>query len=299
MGKWLRYAFFALATLFLAWTFVNASWLAPAPVGKPGLIAHRGAGIGACETAPGAARYPVLPDNSLEAIIDARQLGASTIAIDIAADGNLAPARCANSYGAKPTLEQVAGTAKPKKLLFSFAQGADAAAADRLVAELKAIGRDPVAAGDGFYAPAEAGAIARMRALLPRAWVFSAQGAAACRAAYRRTGWTTFLPAECKGATMTIPLGEQGSLAGWPNRLLARMQGAGGRVVMVASDDGGDLKGLVLPEQFGEIPASFNGPILVDDLWNLGPSLYPRVDNRTRAEQDAGEAAMKARRAGS
>ena len=303
MKIWLRRAFFALALLFFVWTFVNASWLAPAPVGNPGLIAHRAAmpGIGSCETRPGAARYPVLPDNSLQAIIDARQLGAAMIAIDIAPDGSVAPARCANSFGPRPTLAQVAEVAKPKALLFTFT-GSDPAAADRLVAKLKAIGRDPVAAGDGFYSPDEAGPVARMRTLMPRAWVFSAQSAAACRRAYQRTGWTGFLPAECKGGTMTIPLDAQGSLAGWPNRLLARMKDGGGRVIMVAGsadrgEVGGDPKGLDLPEQFGEIPDSFNGRIWTDDLWNLGPALFPRVDNRSNAEREAGEAAVKARRA--
>ncbi|WP_120717019.1 PI-PLC domain-containing protein [Tsuneonella amylolytica] len=307
MGKWLRRALFAFAVLFFGWTFLNASWLAPEPVGKPGLVAHRAAGepIGTCTPAPGAARYPVLPDNSLAAIATARQLGASMIAIEVAPDGTIAPARCTDSFGAAPTLSQIAQVAKPKALLFTFAKGSDAAAADRLVAKLKAIGRDPVAAGDAFYAADEArdGVIARMRALLPQAWVFSAASARTCRDAYRKSGWTGVLPDECKGGTMMIPIDAQGSLAGWPNRLLQRMKDGGGRVIMVgpsatAGEVDGDPAGLTLPEQFGEIPASFNGLIWVDDLWNLGPSLYPRVDNRSRAEQDAGEAAMKARRAG-
>jgi glycerophosphoryl diester phosphodiesterase len=297
MTRLLRIVFFALALAFLAWTFLNASWLAPAPVGRSGLIAHRASapGIGSCETAPGAARYPVLPDNSLRAIGDARQLGATVIAVEVAADGTIAPARCANSFGSRPTLEEILAVAKPKALMFSFA-GTDPVAADRLFAALKAEGRDPVAAHDAFYAPGEAGPIARMRTLLPKAWVFSAQSATACREAYRKTGWTTFLPAECKGGTMMIPLDAQGSLAGWPNRLLARMSGGGGHVIIVAPGNvGGDPKGLDQPQQFGEIPASFNGLIWIDDLWNLGPALYPRTDNRSRAEQDAGEAGQKAR----
>ena len=299
MNRSLRIALFVLALAFLAFTFVNASWLAPAPVGRAGLIAHRASSpaIGSCVTRPGEARYPVLPDNSLQAINDVRQLGAVMIEIEIAPDGNVAPAQCAQSYGAKPTLAQVAQTARPKRLLFHFT-GGDAAAADRLLAALKAIGRDPVAAGDAFYSASEAGPVARMRTLLPDAWTFSAQNALACTAAYRRSGWTGFLPSECKGGTMMIPLDGQGSLAGWPNRLLARMAESGGHVVMVRpADVGGDPRGLDLPEQLGEIPDSFNGFIWVDDTWNLAPALFPGSDNRRRAEQDAGEAAVNARRA--
>lgn len=299
MKTWLRRLFFVAALVFFAGTFVNASWLASKPVGSPALIAHAATdpAIGTCETAPGAGRYPLLPDNSLKAITDARQYGAAVIAVKIAPDGSLAPAACPNSYGAKPTLAQVALVATPKKLLFQFT-GNDPAAADRLFAELNAIGRDPVATGDGFYAPREAGPVAKMRTLAPGAWTFSAESAATCREAYRATGWTGFLPAECKGATMMITTDDQGRLWGWPNRMLARMADAGGTVVMVAPGAvAGDPRGLDLPEQFGEIPDSFNGYIWTDDLWNLGPALFPRVDNRSRAEQDAGEAAVKARRA--
>ena len=59
--------------------------------------------------------------------------------------------------------------------------------------------------------------------------------------------------------------------------------------------DMGDLRRF--SEQFGEIPDSFNGFVWVDDIWNLAPALFPGQDVRRRAEQDAGEAAVKARRA--
>ena len=303
MKRAVRIGLFVAALVFLAFTFVNAAWLAPEPVGRPGLIAHAAPGgkIGTCDTLPGAARYPVLPDNSLRAIIDARQLGAAIIEVAIAADGRVAPAKCAASYGPRPTLAQVVQTAQPKPLLFTFT-GSDPRAADRLTADLEAIGRDPVASRDAFYAVAEAGPIARMRTLAPGAWVFSAERARACTAAYRTAGWFGILPDACKGGTMMIPLDRQKSMGGWPDRLLERMSDAGGHVIVTgpeASGDGptGDPRGLDLPEQFGEIPDSFNGFIWVDDLWNLGPALFPSRDNRRAAEQDAGEAAVKARRA--
>lgn len=303
MKRAFRIALFGLAIAFFAYTFINASWLAPTPVGKAGLIAHRSAGadIGSCETAPGAARYPVLPDNSLRAITDVRQLGAAMIEIKIAPDGSVAPAACANSYGPHPTLVQVVRTAQPKPLLFTFT-GSDPRAADRLAADLKTVGRDPVESRDAFFAMAEAGPLARIRTLFPQAWAFSAERARACTAAYRTSGWFGILPAECRGGTMMIALDRQKSLAGWPNRLLARMEKGGGHVIMVAGtaiggEVGGDPRGLDLPEQLGEIPDSFNGFIWVDDIWNLAPALFPGRDNRSRAEQDAGEAAVKARRA--
>ena len=48
--------------------------------------------------------------------------------------------------------------------------------------------------------------------------------------------------------------------------------------------------GLTLPEQLGEIPASFNGYVWVDDIWTVGPALRPGRDFRTQAQMDAAEA---------
>lgn len=298
MKRWALRGAFVLALVFFGLTFLHASWLAPQPVGSPGLIAHRAnPAIGSCQTAPGAARAPVLPDNSLRAVSDVRQLGAAMIEVKIAPDGTLAPAACPKVYGGAPTLAQLAQVARPKRLLFAFA-GDDPAAADRLAAELAAIGRDPVAARDAFYAPAEAGPVARMRELHPQAWTFSAESARACTEAYRTQGWLGIVPEACRGGTMMIALDRQGWLAGWPNRLLARMEAAGARVIVTGPETAaGDPKGLDLPEQFGEIPDSFNGYIWVDDIWNLAPALFPSSDIRSRAEQEAGEAAVKARRA--
>ena len=169
MKRWVLRGAFVLALVFLVFTFAHASWLAPRPVGSPALIAHRAnPAIGSCETEPGASRMPVLPDNSLRAVTDVRQLGAAMIEVKVAPDGTLAPAACPNVYGGSSTLALLAQVARPKRLLFAFT-GDDPAAADRLAAELEAIGRDPVAARDAFYAPAEAGPVARMRELHPQA----------------------------------------------------------------------------------------------------------------------------------
>ena len=299
MKRWLRPVLFLLALAFFAYTFVNASWLATPPAGNAGLIAHRAdPPYGSCEAAPGEARYPVLPDNTLPAVTTMRQLGASMIAVEIAPDGSLAPAECPEGYGGKPTLAQLARVADPKSLLFTFT-GSDPAAADALAAELKKIGRDPGKSRDAFYATAEEGPVARMREIAPDAWIFSAESARACTEAYRVRGWFGITPDACKGGTMAIPIDRQGTLAGWPNRLLARMDAADTHVIVTGPESGGGLRGIDLPEQFGEIPDSFTGHILVDDIWNLAPALFPRVDNRTNAEKTAGDLAVKQRRAAS
>jgi glycerophosphoryl diester phosphodiesterase len=76
------------------------------------------------------------------------------------------------------------------------------------------------------------------------------------------------------------------------------MDAAGAHVVVTGPQDeprGAD--GLDLPEQLGEIPSTFNGYVWVDDIWNLGPALFPSVDVRSAAERKAGDVAIERRRA--
>ncbi|MFN5779005.1 MAG: hypothetical protein ACK44O_05955, partial [Novosphingobium sp.] len=55
--------------------------------------------------------------------------------------------------------------------------------------------------------------------------------------------------------------------------------------------------GLDLPEQVGEIPASFTGYVWVDDIWSVGPALRPAFNKRNPREQAELAKALDARRA--
>jgi glycerophosphoryl diester phosphodiesterase len=178
-------------------------------------------------------------------------------------------------------------------ILFNFASD-DPAAADRLVEELRAAGRDVDKRGDAFVGASAP--IERIRRAYPRAWAWTTKQAARCTRDYLHYGWLTIVPESCHNGTVIVPLDRQWLYAGWPNRLLARMARVGARVVITASYRGGEPRGLTLPEQLGKIPSSFNGYILVDDLWTIGPSFRPERDFRTREQQDAADAALARRR---
>lgn len=193
-----------------------------------------------------------------------------------------------------PTLAQAIAAAKPKPLLYVF-HGSDAHDADVLAAAIRALGRDPVAEGDAFYAAGESGPVARIRALYPQAWAFSAQGGAACASAYKTLGWFGATPSVCTGRTLLMPLSGQWAFAGWPNKLLARIEETGGKVVIGPAGD--RFGGLDLPEQLAGVPATFNGYIRVDDIWNLAPALFPDSDPRSNAERAEADRALARRRA--
>ncbi len=194
--------------------------------------------------------------------------------------------------GQIPELPEVLAAFPDRPLLFRFV-GTDASEADLLLAAMKAAGRDPVARGDGFTGNGEAGPVARIRQLLPGAWVFSNESAADCTSAYAWQGWLALTPAACRNGTLIVPLGRQWAFAGWPNRLTQRMNAVGARIILAGPDD----KGLDLPEQVREVPASFTGHVWVEDIWSVGPAVRPGFNKRNAREEAELQAALEKRRA--
>lgn len=198
--------------------------------------------------------------------------------------------------GLIPELSEVLAAFPDKALLFNF-KSKDPAEADLLVAALKAAGRDSVKLGDGFYGSAEDGPVARMRDLLPQGWVFSKDSVKACTKAYALQGWLGLTPDACRGGTLMIPLNYQFAYAGWPNRLIQRMEAVGARVIVIGPQDDADRPmGLDLPEQLGEVPASFNGYVWVDDIYTVGPALRPAYNKRNPVAEAELAAELERRR---
>lgn len=348
MRRWLQWAGLGLAIAFLVLSFVNASWLAPDPVGKVKLIAHRGVyqafdhrGLtrDTCTATRIEPPYHPYLENTLASLHEAKALNAAMVELDIAptSDGHLVvfhdwaldcrtngkgdtrnstlaqikaldagygytadggktfPFR-GKGVGMIPTLEEYLSEAGRKPLLFNF-KSADPAEADMLAAALKAAGRDVEGIGDGFYGGPERGPVARIRQLFPKAWVFSKERAQACTKAYAMEGWFGITPAACRNGTLIVPLDYQWAFAGWPNRTLARMKAVGAHVLMVGPQRGGNHPaGIDLPEQLGDVPASFNGYLFVDDMWNVGPALYSSLDRRTADEVERADRGLERRR---
>jgi glycerophosphoryl diester phosphodiesterase len=196
--------------------------------------------------------------------------------------------------GLIPSLEDAWAAVPTTAFLYNF-QGRDPAEAQRVVAALKAAGRDPVQRGDGFSGPEPV--IAAIRGAFPGAWAYSPDSLEACTKAYIAKGWFGITPAACKNGTLAIPLNYQWAYAGWPNKLMARMTAVGARVIVVGDYGSGRAPmGLDLPEQIGEIPAAFTGYVWSDDIWAIGPALRPAYNKRTPPQEEAFAKALEARR---
>ena len=195
-----------------------------------------------------------------------------------------------------PSLEEALVALPNTPILFNFKSN-DPREADMLAAAVKAARRDVVERRDAFYGAA--GPVERIRQLYPKAWAWSMEAAKSCTKDYVLYGWTSVVPESCQNGTIMVPLNYQWAFWGWPNRLIQRMESVGARVVVIgpyAKDSAG--VGLTLPEQLGEIPASFSGYVWVEDIWTVGPALRPARDIRTQAQIDAAEAGLRRRREG-
>lgn len=167
--------------------------------------------------------------------------------------------------GAMPTAAEVIRAFPDKLLIFSLREPADA---DAMVAAFRAAGI-PIGDRHGFAGPPPA--LARLRALTASGWTVDPAASEACLSSYRRTGWTGFVPAACRGVTLILPRQGEWTLWGWPYRFLDRMAGAGARTLIAGA--GGDLAGLDQPEQLGEVPRHYHGMLMIEDIVDVGGSL--------------------------
>jgi glycerophosphoryl diester phosphodiesterase len=168
--------------------------------------------------------------------------------------------------GGMATVEEALREVPTIGLIFNL-PGDDPAVADALVAAFVRAGVT-IDGKHGFHG--DPAAIARLKALAPAAWTFSAGDAGACLGDYFRIGWTSVVPASCRDATVILPLDGQFSVWGWPNRFLARMADADAKVMMTAGQSGGAITGLDTVEQIDDVPRDFRGYLWVEDFYTVG-----------------------------
>ncbi len=198
------------------------------------------------------------------------ELKALDIGYGYSADGGKTFPLRGRGIGLMPTVEEVLKELPRTKLLFSLA-GNDPRQADLLAAAFARAGVEP---GPRFGFRGSPAVAARIRRLAPKAWTWSLEEASACADAYRTWGWTSYVPSNCKGGTIVIPLDHQFTIWGWPNRFLSRMAGTGTKVVVMGPQaDPHSVGRLDQPEQLGEVPRDFKGYLMVEDIYTVGGAL--------------------------
>lgn len=223
------------------------------------------------------------------------ELKALDIGYGYTADGGRTFPFRGRGVGSIPTLEEVVAALPATPIMFNF-KSKDPGEADLLAKALRESGRDVEGIGDGFYG--DTAPVERIARHFPEAWAWSKPRARQCSYDYVKFGWSGYLPERCRGGTLIVSLDTQWAFWGWPNRLIARMEAGGGRVIVVGPQGNDAMPmGLSLPEQLGEVPASFNGYLWVEDIWTVGPALRPGLDRRTDAQAVAADEGLERRRA--
>ena len=222
------------------------------------------------------------------------QLTALDAGFGYTADGGKTFPFRGKALGYIPTLQAALSAVPTVPLLYNL-KGKTPDEAPRLIAALKASGRDVVKLGDGFSAPDSA--LPAIRAAFPGVWAYSEQSIKACTTAYLTSGWFAMTPQACRNGTIAIPLNYQWAFAGWPNRLIARMEAVGAHVILTGPyRSGRAAQGLDLPEQIGQVPSTFNGMVWVDDIWTIGPALHPAANHRNARAESETAAGLETRR---
>lgn len=200
------------------------------------------------------------------------ELKALDIGYGYTADGGKTFPLRGKGVGQMPTVEEGLAALPSRPLLFNF-KSRWPGEADQLYAILKASGRDSAKLGDAFYG--DDAPIKRMRELMPKNWSFALKTEAKqCTKDYVLYGWTGIIPESCRNGTLAIPLNYQWAMWGWPNRLLARMDSVGAKVIVLGPHESGKSnEGISTPEQLGDIPSSFNGYIWVENIEAVGQAL--------------------------
>ena len=281
-------------------------------VARRGLVQPPGKGSGPCAAAAIRAGEHDFIENTLRSISNARHFGADAVDLDVwsTKDGELVvfadetldcrtngrgriaektlaelkrldvgygytpdggrsfPLR-GRGIGGMPTVREVLWEVPGMRVLFNFRR-ADPADGERMAAILRDVPPAQLAKL-GFHG--EAAPLQRLKPLTPGAWTFSRDTSEACLSGYLKTGWTSFLPATCRNTTLLVGLDRPWTLWGWPKRFLARMQGAGTRVVMLGDPADGAEAGLRRTEQLDDVPRDFRGYVIIDDFYEVGRAL--------------------------
>ncbi len=195
--------------------------------------------------------------------------------------------------GLIPTLEEALALFPSSPFVFNL-KSKDPREGQMLADALIAAGRDVEKVGDVFNA--DEAVLPPLRQRFPRAWAFSKESVKACTSAYLLQGWLGLTPESCRNGTIMVPVNRQWAFAGWPNRMIQRMQAVGAQVVVIGPHGSDAPMGLDLPEQLGQVPASFNGVIWIDDIWTIGPALHPDINRRNPREEKELQDALQRRR---
>lgn len=165
--------------------------------------------------------------------------------------------------GMMPTLSDVFAAFPDRRLVVNV-KSRDANEGEKLAAVLNALPAERrrmimVYGGDE---PIEV-----IRRLTPEVRTISRGAIRRCLLGYIGYGWTGLMPAACRDAMVLVPINVAPWLWGWPDRFLARMNGANSAVFVLGPYTGGEFSsGIDTPELFARLPQGYSDGIWTNEI---------------------------------
>lgn len=118
-----------------------------------------------------------------------------------------------------------------------------------------------------------------VRQALPGMRSLSKQSLTRCLLRYAGLGWSGYVPDDCRGTTLGMPINIAPWLWGWPNRFLDRMESVGTHVYLFGPYYGGGFSdGIDDPTMIDALPAGYSGGISTDALDLVMPAIERRAN---------------------
>jgi glycerophosphoryl diester phosphodiesterase len=119
-----------------------------------------------------------------------------------------------------------------------------------------------------------------VKAALPDIRTLSKKSLTRCLLRYEGLGWSGYVPDDCRGGTLFVPINIAPWLWGWPNRFLDRMESVGTNVYLLGPYHGGGFSdGIDDPAVIDALPEGYSGGISTDALDLVMPAIERRAAN--------------------
>ncbi|HEX2843210.1 glycerophosphodiester phosphodiesterase family protein [Hyphomicrobium sp.] len=201
------------------------------------------------------------------------ELKALDIGYGYTADGGKTYPFRGTGVGLMPSLDEVL-TAFPDKRFLVHVKSRDAEEGKKLAARLSEL---PEGDRARLMVYGDDTPLAALRETLPEVRMMGRGTFLRCLTRYIGLGWSSYVPADCRGTMLLVPANYAGILWGWPNRFLSRMRAAGTDVFLIGPYTGGEFTtGIDTATDVGLLPGGYDGGIWTNRIHAIAPLVAGR-----------------------
>lgn len=169
--------------------------------------------------------------------------------------------------GLMPTLDEVLSRFPDKRFLIHIKSN-DAQEGELLAARLARLAPEQRSHLMVYGADAP---VSALRAKLPGLVTMSKGGFKRCALRYVLSGWSGYMPEDCRNTILLMPVNVAPWVWGYPNRLAQRLKAAGTELFIIGQYDGGEFSsGVDDAATLARLPASYRGGVWTNRMEVVG-----------------------------